>query len=147
MAGILAIGIAQPAMTHAHGDEHPQITGAEEHHMTSTSGMFLVKKDIDGYIVSFRIMKAKEGTRHGGTYNLLVKVEKNGKALTNILVDSKVLHPNKESENKMLMRMGKWYMANYDLSHPGPHQIMVLFKTENGIKHFGGIDYPSQGSK
>jgi len=146
MAGILAVGLTQPVMMHAHGDELHQSTSVE-HHIAPTPGMFLVKKEIDGYTVSFHVMKAKEGMQRGGTHNLMVKVEKEDKALTNILVNSKVSHPNKESESKMLMKMGDWYMAGYDLGHPGPHQIMVLFKTTDGKKHFGGIDYPSKENR
>jgi len=82
--------------------------------------------------------------QHGGTHNLMVKVEKDSKVLTNILVNSKVTHPNKESESKMMMKMGDWYMAGYDLEHKGPHQVMVLFKTQDGKKHFGGVTYPTQ---
>jgi len=143
MAGILTIGLAQPTITDAHGDEPLQGTNVE-HHIAPTPGMFLVKKEIDGYTVSFHVMKAKKSMQHGGTYNLMVKVEKNGKAITDILINSKVSHPNKESESKMLMKMGDWYMAGYSLSHPGPHQIMVLFKTSDGKKHFGGIEYQEQ---
>jgi len=61
--------------------------------------------------------------------------------LTDLLVNSKVSHPIKESESKMMVRMGDWYMAGYDLGHPGVHQIMVLFKTSDGKKHFGGITF------
>ena len=105
-------------------------------------GMFLVKKEIDGYDVSFHVMKAKEGMEHGGPYNLMVKVEKDGKALTDLLINSKAVHPNGESESKMLMKMGDWYMAGYNLGHPGRHQLMILFKTPDGAKHFGGVYYP-----
>jgi len=147
MAVILVIGLVQPVMTHAHdGEERHQSTSMERPIMP-TPGMFLVKKEIDGYTVSFHIMKPREGMQQGGTHNLMVKVEKDGKALTNLLVNSKVSHPNKESESKMLMKMGDWYMAGYDLGHPGPHQIMVLFKTGDGKKHFGGISYPSKESR
>jgi len=40
--------------------------------------------------------------------------------------------------------MGDWYMAGYDLGHAGAHKVMVLFKTEDGQKHFGGITYPNK---
>jgi len=109
-------------------------------------GMFLVKKDIGGYQTSFHIMKAPKGMRHGGTYHFMFKVEKNGKALTNILVNSKVIHPDGRSESKMMMRRGDWYMAGYNLGHRGKHRIMVLFKTSDGKKHFGGIEYQTQGT-
>jgi len=144
MAGMLATGLAQPGLTHAHDDRPPHSANVE-YQMTPMPSVFLTKKEIDGYTVSFHVMQAKAGMQHGGTHNLMVKVEKDGKALTNLLINSKVSHPNKESESKMLMKMGDWYMASYDMGHPGPHQIMVLFKTEDGKKHFGGIEYQAQG--
>jgi len=146
MTGILAIGLVQPSLTHAHDDKHPRSTDVE-HQMIPIPGVFLTKKEIDGYTVSFHVMRAREGMQHGGAYNLMVKVEKDGKALTNLLINSRVSHPVKVSETKMLMKMGDWYMASYDMGHPGPHQIMVLFKTEDGKEHFGEITYPSKESR
>jgi len=52
-----------------------------------------------------------------------------------------VVHPNGKAESKMMMKMGDWYMAGYDLGHAGRHQVMVLFKTADGKKHFGGTFY------
>jgi len=46
-------------------------------------------------------------------------------------------------DGDMHTRMGDWYMASYDLDHPGKHQVMVLFKTEGGEKHFVGVEYAS----
>ncbi|GAV20259.1 hypothetical protein MMIC_P1223 [Mariprofundus micogutta] len=158
--------------------------------MKGTTSAFLVTKEIDGYTVSFHVMKAKEGMQHGGSHhsagvpngtavsrpqgegqdapshhsarqlngmasshpqgkgqdapshNLMAKVEKDGKALTDLVVNSKVTHPNNKSESKMLMKMGDWYMAGYDLGHEGQHQLMILFKTADGTKHFGGVYFP-----
>jgi Ni/Co efflux regulator RcnB len=144
-----------------HGDQHKeamkehkhgnmgQMKGMKDHKQMKQDdtgqmkGMFLVKKEIDGFTVSFHAMKAKEGMQHGGTHNLMVKVEKNGNALVDLAVNSKVTHPNSKSESKMLMKMGDWYMAGYDLGHEGQHQLMVLFKTADGSKHFGGVYYPA----
>jgi len=81
--------------------------------------------------------------QHGGSHNVMIKVEKDGKALTNLTANSKVMHPNGKSESKMLMKMGDWYMAGYDLDHSGQHKLMVLFKTADGAKHFGGVLYPA----
>jgi len=122
-----------------HKDDHGD--GHSDHENGKMSGMFLKKKDIDGYLVSFHIMKPKDGKGHGGSHNLMIKVEENGKALSNIAVNSKVVHPNKKSESKMLMKMGDWYMAGYDLGHDGKHKIMILFKTADGKKHSGGVYY------
>ncbi|PJA32924.1 MAG: hypothetical protein CO187_02770 [Zetaproteobacteria bacterium CG_4_9_14_3_um_filter_53_7] len=164
ITAIMAMAAAQPALaaggTH-HIGNHIQadpLTESMQRHdnmhgdmgktkgmkgdMSQMKGAFLVKKEIDGYTVSFHAMKAKEGMQHGGTHNFMAKVEKDGKALTDLMVNSKVTHPNNKSESKMLMKMGDWYMAGYDLGHEGTHQLMVLFKTADGKKHFIGTNYP-----
>jgi len=164
ITSILAMGAVQPALAHegAHEESHEmsqhetQMKGHGHHDMEkmadhgqmqgdmkAMNDMFLVKKDIDGYTVSFHAMKVKAGMEHGGSHNLMIKVEKDGKALTNITANSKVTHPNGKSESKMLMKMGDWYMAGYDLDHAGQHKLMVLFKTADGNKHFGGVLYPA----
>lgn len=149
LATIVAMTTAQAVIAgedghaHMHGDmdkmaKHAQTQGD----MTSMKDMFLVNKEIDGFTVSFHVIKAKAGLEHGGSHNLMVKVEKDGKALTSLTANSKVTHPNGKSESKMLMKMGDWYMAGYNLDHSGKHQLMVLFKTVDGTKHFGGVLYP-----
>jgi len=141
--------LAQAGWASGNHQNGPEImhhdSGTEQMHdmnKNKMKGMFLVKKKIDGYDVSFHVMKVKEGMEHGGTHNLMVKVEKDGRVLTDLLINSKAVHPNGESESKMLMKMGDWYMAGYNLGHPGRHQLMVLFKTSDGAKHFGGVYYP-----
>jgi len=104
-------------------------------------GTFLKKEVIDGYDVSFHIMEAPKGMEHGGSHHLMVKVEKDNKLVSLKAINSKVTHPNEQSESKMMMKMGDWYMVSYDLAHPGEHKVMVLFKTSDGQKHFGGIAY------
>ncbi|MDQ6987842.1 MAG: hypothetical protein Q9M25_08580 [Mariprofundaceae bacterium] len=127
------------------GHMHGMTMGEMTHSM---DGMFLLRKDIDGYQVSFHVMKAPEGMqKHGGTYHFMFKAEKDGKALTNMRVNSKITHPDGHSESKMMMKMGDWYMAGYNFDHKGRHQVMVLFKTADGIKHFGGVDYPEKGKE
>ena len=121
---------AKKSSDHAHGSMSPE-----------SSGMFLKKKKIDGYDVSFHVMKAADGMRHGGSHNFMIKVEKNGKALKDVVINSKVVHPDKKSESKMLLKMGDWYMNGYDLDHEGKHQMMILFKTSDGKKHKGGVYY------
>ncbi|HKI62344.1 MAG TPA: hypothetical protein VKA31_08630 [Mariprofundaceae bacterium] len=163
---ILAVLMASTSMAFAHGDEmhhmdshksnnpcstqgmdgmthNPcDMSGQDEDKMAGMSGPALIKKEVDGYTVSFHIMKAKEGMEHGGSHNVMIKVEKDGKLLTDLVANSKVSHPNGKSESKMLMKMGDWYMTSYDLDHPGNHQLMILFKTPDGAKHFVGIYYP-----
>jgi len=141
---VMLMGGAQLAL--AHGDEHHHMDG-DMHNMAMSSAMgnmkggFLTTKEVDGYSVSFHIMKAPKGMAHGGSYHVMVKVEQNSKVLTDLVANSKVVHPNGASESKMLMKMGDWYMASYDLDHPGKHQVMVLFKTTDGAKHFVGVEY------
>jgi len=90
---------------HMHADmEHnpcsmPSMQGMKE-------GSFLKKEVIDGYDVSFHVMKAPEGMEHGGTHHLMIKVEQNNTIIALQAVNSKVTHPNKQSESKMMMKMG-----------------------------------------
>ena len=114
------------------------------HDMGKSSSMFLKKKEVDGYTVSFHVMPAKDGMKHGGSHNLMVKIEQGSKTLTNVVINSKVFHPNNSSESKMLMKMGDWYMAGYDLGHAGKHGIMVLFKTADGKKHKASVYYKEE---
>lgn len=106
--------------------------------------MFLEKREIDGYTVSFHVMEAHEGMRHGGSHNFMIKIEKNGKALDDVVINSKVIFPNGKDQSKALMRMDDWYMNGYDLGKKGKHQMMILFKTSDGIKHKGGVYYLSK---
>jgi len=131
---------------HGHKDHNSQKSMSDHsgHDMSdsmnhSKSKMFLKKKKIDGYDVSFHVMKANDGMRHGGSHNFMVKVEKNGKTLKDVVINSKVIYPNKKAESKMLMKMGDWFMNGYDLDDKGKHQLMVLFKTNEGTKHKGGV--------
>ena len=145
---------------HGHGDGHADINEnkhdsnmmmnhddhASDRHQASgmshkKEGMFLVKKEIDGYNVSFHVMKAKPGKKMGGSHDFMIKVEKGGMTLSSIAMNTKVIHPNGISESKGVMKMGDWFMAGYDLGHKGKHQMMVLFKTKDGKKHKAGVYY------
>ncbi len=128
-------------------DGHDAKQGHDEHkshagHESDMDKMFLVKKAVDGYNVSFHVMKAKPGKEMGGSHNFMIKIEKDGKALTNVTMNTKVKHPNGSSETKKAMKMGEWMMAGYDLGHKGKHKMMILFKTADGKKHRAGIYYP-----
>ncbi len=153
MLGIMAMAIPQSAIAGGnhkdghHGDMHSEPMEDHGHDqmkgdMKKMEGTFLAKKEIDGFTITFHTMKVKKGMQHGGSYNFMIKVEKDGKALTDLIINSKVTHPNGKSESKMLMQMGDWYMAGYNLDHNGQHQLMVLFKTADGAKHFAGVHFP-----
>ncbi len=161
--GALAFALAlQPAMAsdetrHRHGQhmhgalhgdktspsmmkEHGKMAGA----MGAMQGSWMKQEVIDGYQVLFHVMRAMGGTANGAaapSHSLMIKVEQGGKVLTDLVVNSKVIYPNGKSESKMMMKMGDWYMAGYNLRHAGGHQVMVLFKTRDGRKHFGGVLY------
>jgi len=161
---VLAGLLISTSVAFAHGDEGHHMDGHMGHnpcsmqHMDGMNmnpcsmdsmndmkkGMFVKKKVIDGYDVSFHIMKAPKGMEHGGSHHLMIKVEQAGKVVGLKAVNSKVSHPNEKSESKMMMKMGGWYMASYDLEHAGEHKIMVLFKTKDGTKHFGGVKYKGE---
>ncbi len=144
LAGMLAAGsavVAGEGHDHDKGMKHDD-HGHGMHDQKHAGGMFLKKKEIDGYTVNFHVMPAKKGMEHGGSHNLMIKIEQNGKALTDVKINSKVIHPNGKAETKPLMKMGDWYMNGYDLGHDGKHQLMILFKTADGKKHKGGVYYP-----
>ncbi len=126
---------------HSHGHDDENSDGHAEAMPHTQGGMFLKKIEIDGYNVSFHVMKAKPGKAMGGSHDFMIKVEQNGKALTNIVMNTKVVHPDGKAETKKAMKMGDWLMAGYDLGHPGKHQLMILFKTEDDKKHKGGVYY------
>jgi len=128
---------------HSHGhDDHSKSEMKHDNHGSSMEEMFLKKKKVNGYDVSFHVMKAKPGKEMGGTHDFMIKVEKNGKVVPNIVMNTKVKHPNGSSETKKTMKMGDWLMAGYDLGHEGKHQMMILFKTADGKTHKGGVYYP-----
>lgn len=106
-----------------------------------TRDMFLEKKVIDGYTVSFHVMKVSPEMEHGGSHNFMVKIEKDDRILDEVVVNSKVIAPDGESHSKFLQKMGDWYMNGYDLGQEGRYQLIILFKTADGIKHSGGVYY------
>ncbi len=164
LVALLSVGSLHAAGDHAHDhDGHKSsMKGGHDHDHDSNEGhkghdhkghgnhqsmmddMFLLKKKIDGYDVSFHVMKAKPGKEMGGTHDFMIKVEKNGKVVTDIVMNTKVKHPNGKAETKKAMKMGDWLMAGYDLGHKGKHQLMILFKTADGKKHKGGVYYPGE---
>ncbi|MCW9052801.1 MAG: hypothetical protein OQJ91_10910, partial [Motiliproteus sp.] len=124
-----------------HGQMMPQSTKHAQMSQSTESKMFVEKREIDGYTVSFHVMEAAEGMRHGGSHNLMIKVEQNNTVVSELTANSKVVYPDGKDESKALMKMGDWYMVGYDLKDHGKHQLMVLFKTADGKKHFGGVHY------
>lgn len=130
----------QNQMNHNNMSQETMNSSAMPQAMTGNQ-MFLEKKDIDGYTVSFHVMAAEEGMSHGGSHNLMIKVDKDGTTVKGVQVNSKVVYPDGTEESKPLMAMGDWQMAGYDLKASGKHQLMVLFKTADGKKHFGGLHY------
>ncbi len=140
---LLTTFLAVPAFA-GEGHGHDDHAGHDGNMSMGKMGgdMFLKKSTIDGYQVSFHVMPAQKGMEHGGSHNFMFKIERDGRVVTDAKVNSKVIHPNGASETKMMMRMGDWYMAGYDLGHDGKHQLLVLFKTAEGKKHRGGVYYP-----
>jgi len=147
---LISISTTQASEGHDHGhdddhgnmnDGHDSADHDEKGMSHKKESMFLVEKEVDGYNVSFHVMKAKAGKEMGGSHDFMIKIEKDGKALNNVTMNTKVVHPNGKEETKKVMKMGDWYMAGYDLGHEGKHQMMILFKTEDGQKHKAGVYY------
>ena len=101
---------------HGHDQQKMEQTGSKGMQMADGSNMsqhdntskdkmpdmFLVKKEIDGYAVSFHAMKAKPGKEMGGSHDFMIKVEKDGAAVTGLTANSKVVHPNGKSRRPVL---------------------------------------------
>jgi len=135
--------LAMEGMNHEGMDHSKMSHEAMDHEtMHTDSKPFLSKKEVDGYTVTFHVMPAMGDMKHGGSHNLMVQIEKDGKALSDVLINSKVFFPNSATESKMLMLMDGWYMAGYDMDFQGRYGIMVLFKTADGIKHKASVYYP-----
>lgn len=146
-----AFALASPAFAsgqHEGGHDHDKETSSKGHSHESDMShgdnkMFLEKRSIDGYDVSFHVMAAQPGKEMGGSHDFMIKVEKSGKVVTNVAMNTKVIHPDGKSESKAAMKMGDWMMAGYDMGQPGKYQLMILFKTADGEKHKGGVYYSS----
>lgn len=128
-------------MEESHGDGHGHKDHGDHDDGMKMGKMFLKKKRVDGYDVSFHVMKAKPGKEMGGSHDFMIKVEKDGKPVK-VVMNTKVVHPNGKSETKKTMKMGDWMMAGYDLGEKGKYQLMILFKTADGKKHKAGVYYP-----
>jgi len=139
-AGIQAAGGDDHKHNSDSGD-HQHESGAMHDQHSDMSGMFMVKKEVDGYAVTFHVMKAQPGKEMGGSHDFMIKVEKAGKVLGDIVMNTKVVYPGGKAETKGVMKMGDWYMAGYDLDDSGQHQLMILFKTADGVKHQAGVYY------
>ncbi len=111
--------------------------------MGAAEQMFLVKKEVDGYTVTFHVMPAG-GMYHGGSHNLMIRVEQDGKDAEIKAINSKVFYPNGATESKMLIKMGEWYMNGFDLHGHKKHGFMILFKTADGQKHKASVYYPDE---
>ncbi len=122
-----------------HGDMKHEEHAKDGHKM---DGMFLKKKQIDGYTVSFHVMKPADGPSMGGSHHFMVKVERDGKPIEGIVMNTKVVYPDGKDESKKTMKMGDWHMAGYNMQDGKKHQLMILFKTADGEKHKGGVYYP-----
>lgn len=142
--------LAIAPLTYASGDhgnsgatQHEEANATRKMPMDSTAtpakASFREQKQIDGYNVTIQVMKAEPGKEMGGTHDFMIKVEQDGKMLSDVAINTKVVHPNGNAETKATMKMGDWYMAGYDLGHAGKHQLMIQFKTADGVKHQGGV--------
>jgi len=128
----------------AAGEDNQEMdTAMQGMSMSSHQGkdIFLVKKQIDEYTVSFHVMKVTPDIHLAGSHNFMVKIENQNGIVGNAVVNSKIIFPSGKSESKFLDKMGDWYMKDYNLAENGKYQLLILFKTADGKKHKGGVYY------
>lgn len=122
-----------------------QPSSATTLHMDHKKDFFAARKGIrDGYEIIFHIMPAPEGLGYSRkNYHLMVSILQDSKPLTNLTVYSDVKHPDGSYEPRLpMMRMGDWYMTQYNLSHePGRHFITIAFDV-SGKHYVSSIQYP-----
>lgn len=143
------MGVATVALAEDGHDMHNMHGGHDMNHakmdtpksMGEGSQAFMATQEVDGYAVTFHVMQPAANMQHGGDHNLMIQIQKDGKAVEDALVNSKVFYPDDSSVSKMLMLMDGWYMNGYDLQE-GRHGLMILFKTADGEKHKASVYYP-----
>jgi len=135
------------ASKHSTDVQQSQATNQAVSNMDHKKRFFVARKGIeDGYVFTFHIMPAPLGEGYSRSlYHLMVSVEQNNKALTDLVLSSRVKHPDgKVEENSAMMLMGDWYMSLYNLDHEqGRHWITVSFK-QAGKTYSTGIYYPER---
>lgn len=93
---------------------------------------FIREKTIASYTVTFKVIKVAPGMEgHGGSHNLMVKVEKDGSAQILPSIVAKVLIKGGTSVTKTLFKRDDWYMNGFDLGIPNKYQLNVLFRTSS----------------
>mgnify|MGYP000094096524 FL=1 len=80
----------QNQMNHSNMSQETMNSSAMPQAMTDNQ-MFLEKKDIDGYTVSFHVMAAEEGMSHGGSHNRMITVDKDRTTVKGDKVNSKMV--------------------------------------------------------
>ena len=98
---------------------------------------FLKIIDSNGYKVTFHVTKAEDGIS-----TMMVKVEKDRKAVEIDKMKSKAITSDGRALMKKMKRSAEWYAVAYDLPESGQQQLMALFKTEDKKNHFVVIWYP-----
>ena len=140
-----APGMDHGSMDHgAAGEMDHGAAGEMDHESMGAGDMFLERRTVNGLTVTFHVMEAPPEMNHGGTHNLMIKVERDGSPLTDLAMNSKVVFPGDGSrwDSKQPLHMGDWYMAGYDLGGSGRHQLLVVFRTAEGSRHSAGVYYP-----
>jgi len=98
---------------------------------------FLKRVDSQGYSVTFHITRVEDAVS-----TMMVKVEKDGKAIEIDKMKSKAIISDGRALMKKMKKSGAWYAVGYDLPESGQQQLMALFKTADKKNHFVTIWYP-----
>jgi len=139
---MILLGSVQSALADNHGARAAEQKGMEHLHVEGMTGLLLKQETVvDSYQLTFHVTKANDPEVIGCEYRLMFKAEHNGRPVKDLIVNSRVVHPNSQSESKMMMKSGEWYAAAYDLTHPGKHDLRVLFKSREGAVHAAGVTY------
>ncbi|MDQ6992414.1 MAG: hypothetical protein Q9M31_02995 [Mariprofundus sp.] len=126
---------------HMHGPLHGGGKVFTAHRMDSMAGRLFEKRIVDGYTLSFHIMKAEPGHHIGGPDNLMVRVEKGGEAMINLVLHSMVKHPDGRTIHDKMRKVGNWYLVGDGFEQVGQYQLRVQFETPDGAEHVAQLAY------
>lgn len=95
--------------------------------------------EVDGYSISYHMRRDEQSD---GKFNLIAKVERDGKSVELLKAVSKVITSDGQALMKKMKQHGDSYVSSFDLNELGQNQIMIQFKTVDEKNHFIGGWYP-----
>ena len=92
--------------------------------------------EVDGYTMAYHMEPSDGG------YNLIARVERDGKPVELLKAVSKVITSDGQTLMQKMKKDGESYVSSFNIKELGQNQIMIQFKTADKKNHFIGGWYP-----